>query len=481
MRSPLFLAAAAFLTLGLAACGNSTSATATKKGPAIIDRGTTVKKDAGSSDSSGDDVAAKAGAVGEACAGDAQCTDGICFEGKCAAPCKASAECGTAKDCASDNGKRLFCHVRSYPDGVGSDCSLAGSPCAAGQKCIGNPEAPNAACSVKCKGDVDCPPTMACMPQGDGATWCQPRKFCTACASDEQCGPGAVCADMGKGKFCSKLCNSGSTECPRYADCQMVGGLPMCVHRAGTCAGTGDLCQPCSDRACNGGECLTVPSTLETFCAKDCKGKTDTSCGAGYACNQVSADSSAPWQCTPDTIDAKTPPTCVGKLTPTMNENDIMEDFAMLGYVDTNDNISLKDEAPHLIHLSDFADRKLIAVTISAGWCVPCQQETTTFANTMQGANYEVMIFQILVDGPVPNTTPTLAFSKDWVTQFNAAGASGIDLSGIANSWNEAGSIPMNMVIDAKTRQVYKKFNGSPPGGWTPTLKYYLQKYYPEP
>jgi len=318
---------------------------------------------------------------------------------------------------------------------------------------------------------------MACMPQSDGAAWCQPRKFCSGCASDEQCGPGAVCADMGKGKFCSKLCNFGMTECPRYADCVEVGGMPMCVHRAGTCAGSGDLCQPCANKECNDGQCLTVPSTLESFCAKDCSAATD--CPSGYSCEQVSADTTKSKECVPTPASDKVPPMCVAKITPTMKEGDILDDFAMIGYVDTNDNISLADETPHLIHLSDFSDRKLIAVTLSAGWCVPCQEETTTFKATMESANYEVMIFQILEEGPDHGVAPTLAFSKSWVTQFHAAGASGIDLTGTANSWNDAGSIPMNMVIDAKTRQIYKKFNGSPPGGWTPTLKYYLNKYYP--
>ena len=478
MRSVLLLAALASCAFGVAACGNSSGASATKKGAAIIDQGT-VKKDAGGGDTSEADVAAKAGAVGEACAGNPQCTDGLCFQGKCAAPCKKSADCGAGNDCASDDGKRLFCHARSYPDGVGTDCTVAGSPCADGQKCVGNPESPGAECSVACKADLDCPPSMACLPQSDGTSWCQLRKFCTECTSDEECGAGSVCANMGKGRFCSKLCNFGSTECPRYADCQTVDGLPMCVHRAGTCAGTGDLCQPCSDKACNAGQCLTVPSTLESFCAKDCTA--DADCGTGYTCTQVSADTTKPKECVPKSPDATTPPMCVSKITPTMNEGDIMDDFAMIGYVDTNDNVSLADEDPHLIHLSDFADRDLIAVTVSAGWCGPCQEETTTFKATMEAANYKVMIFQVLMEGPDHGVPPTLAFSKTWVTQLKAAGASGIDLTGIANSWNSDpnGGIPLNIVIDAKTRQVYKKFNGAPPGGWTPTLQYYLKKYYP--
>lgn len=454
----------AVLCLCLTACGSSSGATATQKSSGIGTEGTTVKKDAGGGSEA--DVASKSGAVGDACEGDAQCTSAACVSGFCAAACKATADCGAGEDCTSDNGKRVFCHKRSYAEGTGTTCEITGA-CPTGLKCIGNKEVPGAVCSATCASDLDCPPTLTCRAQADGNSYCTTRKFCTGCAFDEQCGPGAVCADMGKGKFCSKLCNAGSTECPRYADCTDVGGLPTCVHRAGTCAGDGSVCQPCSDAACNEGQCLTFPGTLENFCSKDCT--TNADCGT-LECSQVSADTTKPHECTPKTN------SCVSKITPTMGVGDIMDDFGMIGYVDTNDNISLADETPKLIHLSDFSDRKLIAVTISAGWCGPCQEETTTFETTMKGANYEVMIFQILVEGPTHGSTPTLAFSKDWVTQLKAAGASGIDATGIAQTWNEAGSIPMNMVIDAKTRQILKKFNGSPPGGWTPTLKYYLDK-----
>lgn len=380
--------------------------------------------------------------------------------------CKATSECKATDDCTGNGSSVTACHTRTYPEGVGDQCYV-GNPCKDGTECIGNPEDVHAVCSVTCGSDLDCPSTMACTQVyvKDGPqNYCTKREFCASCSTDEQCGAGNLCVDMGQGKFCSKACNAGSTECPRYADCNPVGdkGLSACMHRAGTCIGDGSLCAPCADNACNeGGTCLTFPS-FESFCGASCKTATD--CGAGYECDKVSQ--TGPMQCVPQKY------TCVAPLKETMNVGDIMEDYSMIGYIDTNGDGKLGDEQPHLIRLSDFSNLDLIAFTVSTGWCVPCQQETTTFATTMKALDSRVMIFQVLVDGPdhTKYTVPTLKFSKFWVTQYHAAGASGIDVKKVSSTWNTSGSIPMNIVLDAKTRKILKKFNGSAPGGWTPVL-----------
>lgn len=395
--------------------------------------------------------------------------------------CKANSECKTGEQCFTVDGATAFCRVPTSAAGMGDACYL-GQKCNKGLKCVGDTGSVRAVCSASCESNLDCPSSMWCFDRGDGTAdghdgkYCMPRRFGASCVTDEHCASG-VCTDMGVGtKFCSKTCDVGSTECPRYADCTEqlaqdgISTRDVCTHRKGYTIGDGSLCEPCTDHACakndagDVGQCLTFGSG-ENFCTFPCTSAAE--CGSGYKCSQTSANGKS---CIPVAN------RCVGKLSKIYQKGDIFEDYAMIGRTDTNGDGKLSDEEPQVIKLSDFADKDLIGITISAGWCVPCQQETKTFASTMKTYGDRVMIFQVLIeDDNQGGGNIDVDYSLAWIKQFGVAGTSGIDPDHTPDLWNEAGSIPLNILIDAKTRKVLEKENGAGPDGWVTMFKAHLK------
>lgn len=359
--------------------------------------------------------------------------------------------------------------VKTFSPNIGLSCAgEVACPTDGSVDCYGNVESPSAICTVACNTDTDCPAAFACKgPAGNRA--CQPRTFCSTCTEDAQCGAGSRCVTMGDAKFCSRDCTK-KTGCPRYAQCQEVdeGGM-ACVHTSGTCQGDGSLCSACAATGdCgSGGTCLTFNYTGEQFCATPCDGN---SCATSYSCVKVStADGPTP-ECVPADKNA---PKCVSSLHGTMEVGDIMEDFEMVGFEDTDQDgqmLKLADGSPeiaHRIRLSEYAAMggyKVIIFVVAAGWCGPCQQETTTNKKLM--ASYpNVGIFQVLFDGATQNTPAKMALTKSWIKNLNAVGAVGADFEKRVVPINTAGSVPLNIIIDAQTRKILLKMNGAPPGG----------------
>lgn len=458
------------LAFVFAACGEPAAITPTATDDAEQIGGVlSAKKDAGSHDVAPLDVAARAGQPGEVCAGDVQCANGFCGAGTCATACKAHVECGDGKECTSDDGKRLFCHAPAYNAEIGVSCAVTGK-CEVGLECVLSKESAAAYCTDLCAADSDCPATFACTENADGARMCAPRSFCSECLHDEQC-PGtgrcvehALTASNSGARFCSRGCNPGSTECPRYADCVKVGDDEFqCLHRAGTCIGKGELCAPCQNgndgsQCQEGAMCLTYQSTKESFCSQACS-KT-AKCPASYSCQEISTSAGKVGQCVPTDPKAQR---CVSKTTPTMEKGDIMDDFQMVGYVDTNKDGLLSDETvPQVTRLSDYQDKKAILLTISAGWCGPCRVETKTF-KALQTKYKNLQIFQTLYHGPKQPSTPTLAFAKQWIKELNAVGAVGVDVYNESGIYNTNNTSPLNILMDAKTRRVLVKWNGGQP------------------
>ncbi len=371
---------------------------------------------------------------------------------------------------------------------IGLSCAITGA-CPVGLSCIGgaSKDSAHVYCSAVCSKDADCPAEFACSKQsvnadGSAKNLCTRRGFCAACASDAQCGPGGRCIAMGEGKFCSRSCNLGKFECQRYAECKEVPeGGAACVHNAGSCLGNGSLCAACAggDNCATkeggaGGMCLTYNHTKEQFCSAPC-GAGD-SCPAGYGCVGIGASKSK--QCVPSDKNA---PKCVPKLNKHIEEGDILEDFSMVGYIDTDGDGSLLatsggNEEPRIIKLSEYADLgyKIVLFNVAAGWCGPCKQETTTFKSLI--AKYpDLGIYQVLYDGTQPGSLPTLQLAKDWIKSFKGQGAVGVDPDRNVAPINVAGSTPLNIVIDAKTRKVLKKINGVPATGISGLVAPYLK------
>jgi len=369
----------------------------------------------------------------------------------------------------------------TYNLDIGTSCTITGA-CPAGTKCLGiSTESPYAFCSATCGSDKDCPETFECAKYGKDQ-YCQRRDFCTSCTADSQCGAGARCVTMGSAKFCSRTCTLGKTECPRYANCQEVQeGGTACVHTSGSCAGDGSLCASCAavDNCESGGACLTFNYTKEQFCATPC-GSGGT-CPSGYSCAAITIGAGKVNECVPSD---KTKPKCVSKLFAHMEEGDVLDEFQMTGYLDTDSDSSLTTlstgapEEPRVIKFSEYADLgyKIVLFNVAAGWCGPCQQETTTFKGL--AAKYpDLGIYQVLYDGVQQGSLPTLKLAKSWITQLKVTGtmAVGVDPDRNVAPINTGGSTPLNVIVDAKTRKILKKINGVPQSGIASLVIPYLK------
>ena len=388
--------------------------------------------------------------AGAACSGNSQCKSDVCHRGSCALACTQQSHCGAGQDCGSDNGARLLCYDRRYSSNLGRACGVTGS-CPGGLRCVGGGRLyPGAYCTASCGNDTDCPPRYACQQQGSSGKLCVRRDFCSSCSLDSQCDADSRCVQQGGAKICAKRCTPGSTVCPTFARCQALAGGHFCVHRAGACNGSGGLCSACnSSSGCkNGLGCFTYSFSEESFCAGSCS--SDASCPKGYWCHKSHK------RCVPDKA------TCVGSFSNMMEVGAIMDDYAVVGYTDTNNNNSLSGEPLQLIKLSDYAKtKKIILLSVATGWCKSCKEEAQQFASLMQSYGPKgLMIIQTLTDGATANTLPTVGLLNNWISAFKPAGAAGLDPGNVAARYNtKKGTVPLNMLIDAKTRRVLEKWN----------------------
>lgn len=428
--------------------------------------------------------------VGEPCEADKDCLTNVCYAKVCQKTCSGPAACAASEDCGSDNTAHpAFCYSRSYSADIGKSCALTGT-CPTGMKCLGGgADSATAYCTAECKDSTACPPTFTCQELADSTApggkrnFCVRRGFCGRCAHDGQCENGGKCIKQGTASFCTLPCTQGSTECPRFADCKDVGGGDFqCVHRAGTCAGSGEMCQPCLDEPdCKEGAlCLTFTFSKESFCATACPTPKQSCEGSdSYQCQEIQTGlTTKSNQCVPYNPDPKKEISCI-KLSPTMEVGAILPDFAMVGYADENRDGSLAGETLKVVKLSDFTAAKIILFNVSAGWCGPCQQETKMMADLMATyARDGLAIFQVLYDGKDPGTRPTRAFLDAWVAALNPQGACGIDPNRDVAPYNTNGTTPLNMILDPKTRKVIAKWNGiAAPGLGTleASIKHYLE------
>ena len=437
------------------------------KAPDLLDIGAQCKGDGECKSGRCENTLCAAGKLklDEVCKGDGECASGICFSEKCAAACDKNADCASGKACLTDNGARLFCAAPTFHEELGVSCAAHGK-CPAGLVCSHPAEAAEAICTATCKTDLDCPTNLACVDTGTSGQRCMPRETCDYCLTDAQCGAGKTCTKMGSARFCSQACTPGSTECPRFMDCTDVGsGNFQCVHRAGECQSkTPSLCSPCKgdDTCAQGSMCLSWPSTREQFCGKSCSG--DADCGAGYKCYDINKSKGIK-QCAPiiKKVGNTSMLSCVSKITPQYEKGDTMVDFAMVGVVDYDGDGQLYDEQPRLVKLSDFKNHSIIFLTVAAGWCSACQQETLDFKNLYKQYGGELVIYQVLYQGFQKSASSYATFDvlKQWNNKLKPIGGTvGVDLTRRIQPYNTGQSTPMSMLIDAKTMKILDKWNG---------------------
>jgi hypothetical protein len=158
---------------------------------------------------------------------------------------------------------------------------------------------------------------------------CLEREYCNDCQSDADCRslPNQVCARASDGaKICTVVCDPGTNSCPwgSASSCSVWDerlGVPTCGHKAGSCHGTGDSCQPCiDDRDCPRGFCSLNQFTGEQFCvdeAATCQCQLGATSCFGGGCPQTPGGLTM--NCVPRTTDAA-PDACYGAPTDPRDE-----------------------------------------------------------------------------------------------------------------------------------------------------------------
>jgi cysteine-rich repeat protein len=396
------------------------------------------------------------GLPGAPCLAPADCQSARCAKGKCRVACLGPEGCPAGEECTTDGSQGLLCLPPGWPAQIGQPCVLSGT-CPGGLLCAApglaeHPEfSARAECTATCLDDTGCPQAFICAAMGDKGKRCVRRGQCTPCQHAGQCPSGHACTAMAGGSFCTQPCTPGGFECPRWAKCQALpDGSHRCMHASGSCQAEGKLCQPCGFGigCADQNPCLFWYHSKEYFCSAPC----GSGCPAGFACASLSATA---FGCIPNN---QPKPSCVPALAPMIEPGDTAPDYAMVGVRDQDGDKSLKDEQPEVIRFSDYAGAKLILFSLSAGWCTACQKEAAESRTLLEAWGDKGLVFvQALYAtenkaAPMPN----LIFLGKWLEMLDPLGAIGID----PVPWNTTGSVPMNLVLEAKTRKVLLKIYG---------------------
>lgn len=117
---------------------------------------------------------------------------------------------------------------------------------------------------------------------------------------------------------------------------------------------------------------------------------------------------------------------------------------------------------PHEFYAEGYcrAEHTFTVISIAAGWCMPCQYESSQFTDTIvnQYGPRGVRLIQILVQDPDHNP-PGGAFCNQWVNTYNltvtpnAAGVGNYELldpAQITNAFFPDNALPSTIIIDSE-------------------------------
>jgi hypothetical protein len=210
--------------------------------------------------------------VGDPCAADTDCGDGLCIGaeegypmGYCSSVCITGDECPTGSTCIQTGGGGMAAYCFA-------DCDPAATEreCRAYYGCASGFGLPAPVCLPGCTDDTDCPPDRTCNPTGGGECYNPAASFGDACAS--------------------------STDCPDLMRCQSESrrGYP-----GGMCQAFG--CDPAADTGCPA-DAHCIPGGMSGFgrCIPSCTVDTVADdCRAAYGCTAPNATYPDRFVCTP--------------------------------------------------------------------------------------------------------------------------------------------------------------------------------------
>ncbi|MBT9555086.1 MAG: matrixin family metalloprotease [Myxococcales bacterium] len=242
--------------------------------------------------------------LGEDCASDYDCVDGMFCQqtglgdSLCAKECSTSAQCGSGFQCIEySNADGGVCLPDEGGSSDGSDGSTnpgkaPGEACLSSQECdtyfcVGSAGSPTGTCRTPCDpGAPSCGSGEECVPlQTTSFGACLPAEGNGAalgpgspCDSPSECLSGLCAGDLQGNYLCRDVCDLGLGNCPEEFACfALVGGGGACFPAEPT-GGLGATCEFSDD--CDSGICIGVDGIPPPFCTIACSG----SCGCGFEC-----------------------------------------------------------------------------------------------------------------------------------------------------------------------------------------------------
>ncbi len=97
----------------------------------------------------------------------------------------------------------------------------------------------------------------------------------------------------------------------------------------------------------------------------------------------------------------------------------------------------------------DFCSSTLTVVSIAAGWCHPCQLESSMMTDliTTPYADKGVRVIQVLVQDPSGNA-PSQSFCDSWVSTYGLTNVELRDADGVTQRYFPDNSLPSTIIVD---------------------------------
>lgn len=107
------------------------------------------------------------------------------------------------------------------------------------------------------------------------------------------------------------------------------------------------------------------------------------------------------------------------------------------------------DGTPFTFYNEDFCSSTFTVVSIAAGWCQPCHEETRLLEEhlTQAYADRGVRVIQILIQDE-NYRVPTERFCNNWVSRYGLTNTQLLDPEQISNIYFPDNSLPSTIIVD---------------------------------
>lgn len=211
---------------------------------------------------------------GTACTRDDECASLFCTDPgdgntRCLSPCRGDeGMCLAGEACAANPGACGGCvdeDILIGARGLGEACA-EDAECGSGD-CYD--DAGRTYCTRACAADSDCPGGYHC--RGDSCVSGPRGELGEPCVANEDCADGTFCASRGEESWCTRVCGEGFEECPGGFDCVAAGAASVCAPTLGLVGESCDSSDECLSGVCatrgdDGGTCTRMCSA-EAPCA----------------------------------------------------------------------------------------------------------------------------------------------------------------------------------------------------------------------